>query len=390
MKRLSVLAFLLACVTTFLVGQDNTILKGVAAFQDQDYEKAVSLLEEGLTNPNAVKAKNAAKGYVHLMQTYLRLGQSPAKKANYPMAFLKAHDSYVKAKQYDTKGKYKEALAATHDFLYQAIYNEGATAYNSKDYRKTKLHFERAMQLDGNDYNPVVLLGFTHFLVNDTAGAIKFLDKGINLYLDKSPEKKDPVVSSAFTQKALLLMQKGDHKAALETAAMGLKEFPQNKDLSRLELSIYAKKPEMFADGKSKFEEALKKSPRDTEVKLAFADLLARNNDKDRAMTLYKEIYQQSSKNYVANVNLGVHHINAAAELSKEMTASDTEETRAIELEKLVITQLQKAYPYMKEAHAQKPDYLEWVNQLVNIATYVPAFSGDLEKWTTKQKALLK
>jgi len=103
---------------------------------------------------------------------------------------------------------------------------------------------------------------------------------------------------------------------------------------------------------------------------------------------LYREILEVDAENYQGNANVGVYYINEAAALSSKMMEENDEEKIA-EYEKNVIESLRQAYPYIKKAHEQKPEFLEWVKQLVNITSYVPEYTSELTEWSKIQRELL-
>lgn len=373
------------------MAQDSKVTTGAIAFGEGQgsYEKARGLLEEGVSDPSALKAKNVPKAYFMLGEIYVFFAQ--IQNPDHPDAAEKAYDYYKKAiAADDVKKKYTKKLVNKDavDKYWSALYNAGVNAYNYGAYEKAQDLFSNAIELDEKHITSLIMLGYSNLLSKDTANAIKYISKGIDTYMANKPETPDTLVSNAYTQKALLLMHTGDIRAALDAAASGSKEFSFNEDLPRVELSIYAGNPDLFSEAQAKFESAIAADPDDIEVKLAYADLLSRNEKSEEALKLYKDIYDKDSTNYYANVNLAVHYINTAAKSSEKMMAEDDED-KISTFEKELIENLRSAYPYMLEAHEQKPENLEWVNRLVQISTYVPEFFGDIERWTTLQKELV-
>jgi tetratricopeptide (TPR) repeat protein len=256
--------------------------------------------------------------------------------------------------------------------------------------------------MDKADYNARVMMGYSNLMLKDTTTAVASLKEAINMYknLDPAPEKPDANIGSAFIQGSLLNMYQGNVREALDLVAIGKDIFKGEDEaekkvadnLDRVALAIYSQNPDLFTEARKEFEKAIEADPSDVEVKLAYAGLLAQREeqeDKDYSLKLYREILETDADNYQANANVGVFYINEAAAKSTKMMADETSEEEVAALEKGIIESLRSAYPYIVKAHEAKPDFLEWVNQLVNITSYVPEYLGELTKWTTIQRELI-
>jgi tetratricopeptide (TPR) repeat protein len=378
--------------------QDSKIITGVLNYNNGEYEEAINNLEIGLADPSELKEKNVPKGYSYLAQSYLRVGQNPETKDKYKDPLLKAYEALQKTKASDTRGKYTKAVETTSMLLKNAIYNEGAISYNDKNYQRSMPYFQAVTELDDADYNSRVMLGYTNLMLKDTTKAISYLEKAILMYssLEEMPETPDPTIGSAYIQGSLLNMNIGNTRKALGLASQGKQLYSTvpdvAKDLDRVTLAIYSQNPDLFEDARKEFEKALKEDPNDKEVKLAYAGLLTQREDeadKARGLELYREVYDANPEDYQANANIGVHYINEAAAVSQKMMSDDTEEDEVAQLEEQIVENLRQAYPYIKKAHELKPDFLEWVNQLVNITSYVPEYQKEMVEWTKKQKELV-
>jgi tetratricopeptide (TPR) repeat protein len=414
MRKIGILLFMVL-ISAGLTAQNSKITTGVLSVNDRDFEAAIEQLTTGLSDHSALKEKNIPKGYINLAVAYQNAATAEATKAKYPDGLMLAYDAYKKA--VDNQGyadKPTQRLINNSSLLLKnAIYNEAATAYNegsnatetaaqAEKFTKAASHFKAACEMDKADYNARVMMGYSNLMLKDTTTAVASLKEAINMYknLDPAPEKPDANIGSAFIQGSLLNMYQGNVREALDLVAIGKDIFKGEDEaekkvadnLDRVALAIYSQNPDLFTEARKEFEKAIEADPSDVEVKLAYAGLLAQREeqeDKDYSLKLYREILETDADNYQANANVGVFYINEAAAKSTKMMADETSEEEVAALEKGIIESLRSAYPYIVKAHEAKPDFLEWVNQLVNITSYVPEYLGELTKWTTIQRELI-
>lgn len=414
MRKIGIL-LVMVLISAGLTAQNSKITTGVLSVQDRDFEAAIGQLTTGLSDVTALKEKNIPKGYINLAIAYQNAATAESTKGKYPDGLMLAYDAYKKA--VENQGYADKSTARlinnTSLLLKNAIYNEAATAYNDgsnatdeavklESFNKAISHFEAASEMDKADYNAQVMLGYSNLMLKDTTAALAAMDNAINMYasLDPKPEKADANIGSAFIQGSLLNMYQNNVRKALDMVSQGKELFGGEaeeekkvvENLDRVALAIYSQNPELFKEARAEFEKAIKADPNDVEVKLAYAGLLSQREeqeDKDYSLKLYRSILETDADNYQANANVGVFYINEAAAKSTKMMSDETSEEEVAELEKGIIESLRQAYPYIKKAHEAKPDFLEWVNQLVNITSYVPEYQEEMLKWTKIQKELV-
>ena len=409
------LFLVMALIFAGLTAQNSKITTGVLSVQDKDYEAAIEQLNIGLSDLSKLKEKNIPKGYINLAIAYQNAATSEATKAKYPEGLLQAYDAYKKAveNQGVADKSTQRLIKNTTLFLKNSIYNAAATAYNEGSEgadEGTKVDkftyagklFQAACELDQADYNARVMNGYSHLMLKDTTQALVNLNEAIDMYskLETKPETPDANVGSAFIQASLLSMYTGKVREALDLVKLGKSlyggetegEKTTFENLNRVELAVYSQNPNLFEEARKSFENAIEKNPKDTEVKLAYAGMLSQREsqeDKDYSLKLYREVLEQDADNYQANANVGVFYINEAATFSTKMMSDETSEEQVADLEKSIIENLRSAYPYIKKAHEANPEYLEWINQMVNITSYVEEYMGELPEWTKKQRDLV-
>ncbi|MEZ4829992.1 MAG: hypothetical protein R3C61_27470 [Bacteroidia bacterium] len=95
--------------------------------------------------------------------------------------------------------------------------------------------------------------------------------------------------------------------------------------------------------------------------------MLDQTGKPDDALKLYQEVYDTDKMDISANYGIGAYYINKAAAISEAKMKLDDED-KIDAMNKEIIANLEKAYPFMKFLHEQQPNEREWLSQLVNIA----------------------
>ena len=392
MKRIVLISsFLFLGISLFAQG-DGKVSTGIIQYGQQNYAKAANLIETGLSL--GVKEKTLPKAYYNLALAYTAMARDSALMAADPDLLFKAKDAIAKTKETDIKNKYSKNLVLIEDGLHRSIFNEGAISYNTGDYAKSLPFLKAAAEMNEENVLYNLLLGYAQVNMKDSASAIGSLQKTLDIWngteaasRDSSLEKN--ILSTNLMLASLYNMYEKNPQKAIDLITLARKDFPTDEDLRNTELGIYQQNPQLFEQARSKFEKALKEDPKNNIVKLAFAQLLTQNDEKDAGLKLYNEVLESDPGNYQANVNIGAFFINEAVAVQKTYAeTSSKEEDKLAELEKEFLGLLNKAYPHMQKAHEAAPENAEWINQLVIISTSVPELLGDAKGWISKQKAL--
>lgn len=393
MKRIVLISIALLIGMALNAQGDSKVNSGILKIDQGDFAKGVELIETGLSlgaNP-----KKLAKAYSKLAFGYFQMSNDSATMANNPDILFKAQKAVEKTKELDEKGRFtKGSFLLAENGLHRNMFNVGATAYNNKDYAKSLPFLKGSSELVPDNILYKLLLGYAQVSLGDSASAITSLQGTLDSWNATEESARDSALLDNIRSTNLMLatlynQYEKKPKKALKVLEDARTQFPTDQDLRNTELGIYQQNPQLFEDARSKFEKALTDDPKNNIVKLAYAQLLTQNGEKEKGLKLYNEVLESDPKNYQANVNIGAFYINEAVSIQKayEETSSN-EEDKLAELEKSFLSLLNKAYPHMKNAHEAAPDNLDWVNQLVIISTTVPELLGDTKIWLEKKKAL--
>ena len=397
MKRVSIILCLVVMWAGSISAQKSKVTTGVLNSQQGNYADAIQKLEEALAKPELLKkGKFIAKAHYYLYKSYYAIAVDTAQKdvlKMYPDALFKASENLEKAVNHPEGDQFKK-MSLTPDLtgqndegrLWGALYNEGVTLFNDQSNDQKALeYFVAADKVVNDHFLTKRMVGSSYLAVEDTASAIKVFNEAIEVYknrYDPSLEGADALrqgeeykldagqMSYISQMLGILHQNQGNIKEALAAINTGLELLPGDKDIEKIELHIYQQNPELFQEAKKKFEKAINDNPDDERIKLAYADLLTKNNENDAAKELYDKVYEKDPENFMANFGKGAYFINKAAEIS-EAKMKLTNENEIEKMNEEIVALLEKAYPYMKWLHEHDEDNAEWLRQLVNITPII-------------------
>jgi tetratricopeptide (TPR) repeat protein len=400
MKRVSIVLSLIIFGMGFLSAQKSKVTTGTLNFTQQSYASAISNLSLALEKPELLKQKHIAKAHYYLYKSYYQIAVDTSQKdilAENPDALLKAKYHLEQAMNNPEDEKYKKDansydITGQNDIsrLWGALYNKGVSVFNQQDNDALALkYFAAADEVIDNHFLTKRMLGSSYVAVKDTANAIRVFDEAIEVFKDTYDDSKEGVaelkqsedykidagqMSYIAQMLGIMHQNQGNVEKALAAISTGLELLPGDKDIEKIELHIYQQNPALFQQAKKKFETAMAAEPDNMNVKLAYADLLTKNNETEAAKKIYDEIYDKDPENFMANFGKGAYYINKAAEISDakmKLGTSAADEEKIDSMNNEIVELLKKAYPYMKWLHEHDEKNTEWLRQLVNITPLI-------------------
>lgn len=406
MKRSFLLFLVLLCVGFVGVAQDSKVTTGIIAYDQMRFDEAIIKFKEALGKPELLKPKSIAKANYYLAQSLYKVMTSKELRtkmeAQFPNIEEATFDAYKKAMEtLKDAGGDKSSFTTGLDFIKQnmfvAMLNEGSKLYSSvKDdspegkatLTKAAGFLEKSLEIDANNYLPELVLGFIGLRMNDDASAMKHLEKSIALHEDKTKTLKvdSSMINAYLSLSAVYLDQKNTAKA-LDAVEKGKKAFVGNPDLAKQELAVYQSDPAYLEKALGKFKESLDKNPKDATVRTAYADMLTRSGKPEEGINEYKKVLESDPNNFYANANLGAHFVNTAAAINEELKKPDSDYEK---LNGQIVENFKLAYPYIKKAQELKPKEIEWVQQMIQITSYLMIQDDKMEAEMTKYNELKK
>lgn len=198
------------------------------ALECKGYKDAV---EKSLKNTeNAKKALKSAT-WVALGDSYLDLAQRCTDDST---AVEKAENAYKKALEIENAAGGKKSkdieAALNNQSLGQAYLMQGASYYNSKNYKKAGEYFTKSADISPKDTTAALYAGIAHQLNENNDGALKYLTS----FVDNGG--KDV---SVFYSIAQIYKSGKNYDKAADILKKGIKANPENKDLPNELINVY-------------------------------------------------------------------------------------------------------------------------------------------------------
>ena len=407
------------------------VVSAYNANKEGDYATAASYIEQAIENPKA-NVKN--KTWRYRGEIYLNISKDSTLFAAFPDALTIAKDSYMKAKELDTKGSYAQECQIGLGQVQMAASNAGITQYNTGDFGRAggffDLSAEIASAFEATDtmalYNSALcyekawsnlnadlksdgLLRQSLFKerINDYTGDFALLDSlslqdSVNFILREDIERAvarynscadiNYQVPNVFLFISAIYRNAEESNKALEILGEARKQFPREQSLIIEELNIYLVN-EAFDEAKENLAIAAEQDPTNEILWFSLGSVLDRLDLVDEAIEAYLKALGVKPDYFDANYNLGalyfnqaVQGINKANDLWKpRMSSSEAAKQKKLENDAKALFSLAK--PYLEIAHESNGEDVETMRSLKDVY----ARTGDDDKFlamNAKLKAL--
>ncbi len=410
--------------TVFAQSGDVKITTGVVAYNQQDFEKAITAFNAGLENPEGLKEKTRPKGFYYRGMARINYMRQLAGKlagagenANAAEvlsteeqdflegAVLDAYGDFKNALKYDD-GKWGKKVDAQMLMINSMLLQGGVAILNSTydnnltDSEKKEAYLETIKYMDAStEVSPTVHLGYdlrgqAYLNLKDTANAYKNFVKAGEVFEANTPAQPDQLIAYVFYRKALIeRYAHNDLDASLKSIADGKKALnaehnrflemkdklnakqiesinqqysSAKEDLSRFELDILLNTPDKLKEAIAKFEVATKEEPDNYILHVAFAQLLEKV-DLASAEEVYKTATQIDPSKQIAWFNLGALYVNKGVEAYKEANNISDDFEKAKDLQMQGDEHYQTAFPYLEKSLEVSPCDSETLSALISI-----------------------
>jgi tetratricopeptide (TPR) repeat protein len=387
-------AALLWSIMLFTYGQRSKVTSGAMAVQDQEYEKAIQYLQEAIAKPELLDQKDLAKAHAKLGQAYIGILTSGKKELimKYPNILNDAYNAFENAQKYDTDKKFANDIKMGYAVLGPVYYQTAFELYKQKMYKPALEMIEKSIKIfeeqkNRNIYGVFLLEGYCHVGSGDSTKAISSLDKALKAHNQNPPKEPDPAIPSAYALLGRLYAAANDYENMNRIFTEGKTKYPDNEEIRKNEIYMYATNPALYDRALAKFEQDIQKNPDDELLKMAYAQLLE-SKDMQKAIKIYESILEKNPNNNHALFNLGALYNNAGKEkYDKANKSSDDNEHKKLLDEakadfKNALTYIEKSYQLSENASVQ--DKKAMLKALVQICTLLE----ENEKLKTYKAAL--
>ncbi len=369
----TIVTIALASVALGLTAQNVNVVNAYNHMKSGELAKAVEYIEMATTDE---KTGVNEKTWRYRGEIYYRIftEEDQALKEQFPDAAKLSIESYSRANELDTKGSYKKENDRALRVMQGMSLNAGNEAFTAKEYDKAVALYansERVAKAFGEaDTNAIFNSALAFDSKGDTENAIRRYREAIEAGY-AAPE--------VYRYISGLQRKSDDLDAAIATSKEGMERFPDNKDII-LDLMSYLLLADRSDEAGTIVALALQKDPNNAVLYSVEGGLYdkkasqaAEASDEaamygwyDKAEQAYKSSIEKDPAFFDAYFNIGVLYNNRAAyEYEKcNKIKSDTEymkcKTKADEV-------YLKAVPYFEQAHAQRPDDVQTIQQLMKL-----------------------
>ncbi|MBS19197.1 MAG: hypothetical protein CL835_06520, partial [Crocinitomicaceae bacterium] len=340
------------------------VVSAYNANKEGDYATAASYIEQAIENPKA-NVKN--KTWRYRGEIYLNISKDSTLFAAFPDALTIAKDSYMKAKELDTKGSYAQECQIGLGQVQMAASNAGITQYNTGDFGRAGGFFDLSAEIASAFEATDTMALYNSALCYEKAGNVELAVARYQACADIQYQ-----VPNVFLFISNLYRTSGQEDLALQTLADARIAYPREQSLIIEELNIYLTNEE-FDKAKENLALAAEQDPTNEILWFSLGSVLDNLGNAEEAIKAYKKALEIKADYFDANYNLGalyfnqaVQGINAANDMWKpRMTKAESDAQKQMENDAKSL--FETAKPFLEAAHATDADDLETMRSLRDI-----------------------
>ena len=360
------------------------VVSAYNANKEGDYATAASYIEQAIENPKA-KVKN--KTWRYRGEIYLNISKDSTLFAAFPDALTIAKESYMKAKELDTKGSYAQECQIGLGQVQMAASNAGITQYNTGDFGRAGGFFDLSAEIASAFEATDTMALYNSALCYEKAGNVELAVARYQACADIQYQ-----VPNVFLFISNLYRTSGQEDLALQTLADARKAYPREQSLIIEELNIYLTNEE-FDKAKENLTLAAEQDPTNEILWFSLGSVLDNLGNAEEAIEAYLKALEVKADYFDANYNLGALYFNQAVQGINEandmwkprMTKTESDAQKKLEDDAKAL--FATAKPYLEAAHAVDAEDVETMRSLRDVY----ARTGDDDKlldMSAKLKAL--
>ena len=340
------------------------VVSAYNANKEGDYATAASYIEQAIENPKA-NVKN--KTWRYRGEIYLNISKDSTLFAAFPNALTIAKDSYMKAKELDTKGSYAQECQIGLGQVQMAASNAGITQYNTGDFGRAGGFFDLSAEIASAFEATDTMALYNSALCYEKAGNVELAVARYQACADIQYQ-----VPNVFLFISNLYRTSGQEDLALQTLADARKAYPREQSLIIEELNIYLTNEE-FDKAKENLALAAEQDPTNEILWFSLGSVLDNLGNADEAIEAYLKALEVKADYFDANYNLGALYFNKAVQGINEandmwkprMTKTESDAQKKLEDDAKAL--FATAKPYLEAAHAVDADDVETMRSLRDV-----------------------
>jgi tetratricopeptide (TPR) repeat protein len=365
MKHLIVFLTLLA--STAAAWAQPEVVSAYNANTSGDYVKAIEYIEKAMSNPKATEKEKTWRYRGQIYYNVVTKGGELAK--SYPNALRLSLESYLKARELDTKGFYEREILLAIGLLQTAANNAGIELYNAGDFGNAGTQFDLAHEVALSFKGVDTVAVFNAALCYEKSNQIELAVARYRTCGDYGYQ-----VPNVYLFAASLMRKQGNVEGALAELQVARTKYPREQGLVIEELNIYLESRD-YDRAEKAMDVAIELDGTNEILWFSKGSVLDSQGKTEAAAEAYQRAIALKPDYFDANYNLGamyfnqaVQDINAANDMwSPRMTPTQkTEQTR---LEAQAKSRFEQAKPFLEKAYEVNPEDRDTMRSLRDVYT---------------------
>lgn len=234
-------------------------------------------------------------------------------------------------------------------YLYSAVINKGAAAYDTDDFEGAYNEFMVALRVLPGDTTALLYGGVS-------AQQAEMIDEALACF-QTLVDNGDAHIDTYKTMIYLYRTEKEDLEQVLNVVNQGLEKFPLNNELTQEKITTLIIL-ERVDEAKKELEEAINNEPTNHLYYYFLGYLYDLEEEPENSIIQYKKAIELNPEYYEANYNLAVVYYNKARNILSELNNLSLDEYRKQEAEYMekAAVHFKEALPYFEKAVEIKPD----------------------------------
>ena len=331
--------------------------KFIAVFhliETSEFEEAKNIIEEMIEDEQSAEWARTWYARGLLAQTAWIEGKKKNEKKKfelYPDQLFVAIESYEKARELDTKGRFDRQLAPRYVLLANEFQKIGEEYFKEKKYNKAFRAFEQALLITES---PILAIITEKDLIYNTALAAyesKKMDKAVKYFSKLDEENYSTNVSHLLFSAHL---ETGDTLSAEKTLAEGIDKYDENKDLILLLTDL------LFENGETEraheiLDKASETNPEEYIYPYTKGLIYQKEKQYAKAVEFYKKSAELEPDELMTYINIATSYYNMGVEI-EENTRSLNSSRRVQEERTRSEAAFESAAEWLGKAWEKKPE----------------------------------
>jgi tetratricopeptide (TPR) repeat protein len=313
---------------------------------------------------NHEKSKLKSKTWVYRGDIYYLMASAENNNCN--QALAKAKESYLKAKELDSKGFKEDEISFGLNAVATLAYNSGLKAYNNKAYDKASENFELSATTLADAGKKDSLFMYSLFNAALSYESAENLDKALEMYEGCAETGYE---AKQCYYRIIGAYQNADSlEASLTYIKKGKEMFPQEPEFLIQETNYYLR-AKQFEKAEENLKMAIENDPTNAMLHFVLGTAMDQLGKDAGAVEAYKQAIAIDTGYLDAYHNLGASYVNSSVFLKEKINELDFRSDKAeIEsLEKESEEALAAALPFLEKALALEPGNVQVMNSLKSI-----------------------